>query len=47
VSERPELARWIAEGALARLVAGKRTFDRYRVELGLSSSADITLRIAG
>lgn len=32
-------ARWIAEGALMRLEAGRRTFDRYRRELGLASRA--------
>jgi len=35
VSARPELAVPIAEGALMRLNAGARTFDRYRRELGL------------
>jgi hypothetical protein len=38
VSERPELARWIAEGALMRLSAGARTFARYRRELGVRPS---------
>ncbi len=33
VSENPELARPIAEGALLRLNAGKRCFERYRHEL--------------
>lgn len=33
VAENPELARPIAEGALMRLQAGKRCFDRYRKEL--------------
>lgn len=36
VRARPEVARFIAEGALARLAAGARTFDRYRRELGLA-----------
>ena len=35
VAERPELARPIAEGALMRLEAGRRTFARYRRELGV------------
>ena len=35
VSARPELAVHIAEGALMRLNAGARTFDRYRREFGL------------
>ncbi len=33
VSQRPEAATAIAEGALARLAAGARCFDRYRLEL--------------
>jgi len=33
VAENPRLARPIAEGALMRLMAGKRCFDRYRAEL--------------
>jgi hypothetical protein len=33
VEENPKLARPIAEGALLRLQAGKRCFDRYRREL--------------
>jgi hypothetical protein len=36
VADRPEVARFIAEGALMRLQAGARTFDRYRQEFGLS-----------
>ena len=36
VSADARLARPIAEGALARLAAGERCFERYRVELGLS-----------
>jgi hypothetical protein len=40
----PEVSTWIAQGALARLFAGKRTFDRYRIELGLSTPADTTIR---
>jgi hypothetical protein len=35
----PGLAPYIAEGALMRLNAGARTFDRYRRELGLSLRA--------
>jgi Iron-containing redox enzyme len=35
VSEQPELARWLAEGALMRLRAGLRTFERYRREFAL------------
>jgi hypothetical protein len=35
VSARPELAWAIAEGALMRLNAGARTFDRYRQEFGI------------
>jgi hypothetical protein len=41
VAERPELARWIAEGALCRLQAGARLYRRYRDELGLESSRPI------
>lgn len=37
VAERPEVAPLIAEGALMRLEAGRRTFERYRRELGLSA----------
>jgi hypothetical protein len=37
VTSDPRLARPIAEGALARLVAGARCFERYRRELGLPS----------
>jgi len=40
VSERPELSRWIAEGALCRLQAGARLYDRYRHELGVSGDAE-------
>ena len=32
-------ARWLAEGALMRLEAGRRTFERYRRELGLAARA--------
>lgn len=35
VSERPELARPLAEGALMRLRAGERCFDRYRRQFGI------------
>ena len=35
VREKPEAARHIAEGALMRLNAGARCFERYRRELGL------------
>jgi hypothetical protein len=37
LSERPELSCWLAEGALMRLRAGQRTFERYRRELARSS----------
>jgi hypothetical protein len=33
VSEQPETARWIAEGALMRLTCGARCFEAYRAEL--------------
>jgi hypothetical protein len=33
----PSRARWLAEGALMRLNAGRRTFERYRAELGIAS----------
>ena len=33
VAERPERARWLAEGALMRLTCGARCFGRYRREL--------------
>jgi hypothetical protein len=36
VSERPEAARAMAEGALMRLRAGERCFERYRRELGVA-----------
>lgn len=36
VQERPEVASWLAEGALMRLRAGLRTFERYRREFGLN-----------
>lgn len=36
VARDPSLARWIAEGALMRLEAGRRTFERYRRELGVA-----------
>lgn len=36
VAEQPDLARPIAEGALLRLRAGARCFERYRHELGLN-----------
>ncbi len=35
VADRPECAVAIAEGALMRLKAGERCFQRYRRELGL------------
>lgn len=35
VADDPRRARWIAEGALLRLMCGKRCFDRYRAEFGL------------
>jgi hypothetical protein len=38
VAERPELAVHIAEGALMRLNAGARMFERYRRELGVGTS---------
>jgi hypothetical protein len=38
LEERPAVGRFIAEGALARLSAGARVFDRYRRELGLTSA---------
>jgi hypothetical protein len=38
VAERPEVARFIAEGALMRLQAGADTFDRYRREFGLAGA---------
>jgi hypothetical protein len=34
VSEDPSRARWIAEGALARMVCAERCFERYRSEFG-------------
>lgn len=36
LTEQPEVARFIAEGALMRLTAGARTFARYKREFGLS-----------
>ncbi|WP_053239123.1 iron-containing redox enzyme family protein [Sandaracinus amylolyticus] len=36
VAKDARLGRWIAEGALMRLEAGRRTFERYKRELGLS-----------
>ena len=38
VAAKPEVAVAIAEGALMRLTAGARCFERYRRELGLESS---------
>jgi pyrroloquinoline quinone (PQQ) biosynthesis protein C len=35
LTEQPEVAPFIAEGALMRLAAGARTFERYRREFGL------------
>ncbi|MET0340603.1 MAG: iron-containing redox enzyme family protein [Polyangiales bacterium] len=35
LEQQPELAPYLAEGALMRLQAGARTFERYRRELGL------------
>ncbi|HSR99018.1 MAG TPA: iron-containing redox enzyme family protein [Kofleriaceae bacterium] len=35
IEAQPEVAPWIAEGALARLEAGRRCFERYRRELGM------------
>lgn len=42
ITEQPELMPWIAEGALMRLAAGARTFDRYRREFRLSPSGDVS-----
>jgi len=39
VASEPRAARAIAEGALLRLDAGRRCFERYRKELGTQSSA--------
>ncbi len=39
VRDHPECARWIAEGALMRLEAGRRCFDAYRQELWAQASA--------
>jgi hypothetical protein len=36
LEEQPEVARFLAEGALMRLAAGARSYERYRRELGLS-----------
>lgn len=38
VAERPELAVHIAQGAVMRLNAGARTFERYATEFGISTS---------
>jgi hypothetical protein len=38
VAERPEVGQAIAEGALVRLTAGARCFERYRQELGLADN---------
>ena len=38
LAERPEAAWCVAEGALMRLQAGARTFDRYRAEFGIGSA---------
>jgi hypothetical protein len=37
LTDRPELAPWLAEGALMRLRAGARTFERYRREFARSA----------
>ena len=42
VSERPEVAVAIAEGALMRLEAGARCFARYRQELGFEAPLDLS-----
>jgi hypothetical protein len=39
VAESPAIARAIAEGAIMRLVAGSRCFERYKRELGLQAAA--------
>lgn len=39
VREQPECARYIAEGALLRLRAGERCFERYRAALAVSSGS--------
>lgn len=38
VGDQPDVAPWIAEGALVRLEAGRRCFERYRRELGVSAA---------
>jgi len=38
----PEVAKYIAEGALMRLTAGARCFDRYRREFGISDKRAFT-----
>lgn len=35
IEAQPQVAPWIAEGALVRLEAGRRCFERYRRELGM------------
>jgi len=42
VGEQPEVAPWIAEGALVRLEAGRRCFERYRHELGVRTVRTIS-----
>jgi hypothetical protein len=41
VEEDPRRARAIAEGALLRLWCGKRCFERYRSEFGLSPEKEV------
>lgn len=46
VREQPNVARAIAEGALVRLEAGRRCFERYRAELGLPTEPTGPRKIA-
>lgn len=47
VAERPELALPLAEGALMRLTAGARCFERYRKELGVKGGQTLEEALSG
>jgi hypothetical protein len=42
LEQQPEVGRYIAEGALMRLHAGARSYERYRREFGLTQADSLS-----